>query len=227
MSIVFKKLYENLGYQFQNQDIVERALRHRSMGKISNERLEFLGDSILNFIIAAELFHTHPELREGDLSRVRANLVNGETLADLALELEIGEFLRFGFGESKNNTCCHKSIIADAMEAIIGAMYLDGGFEITRERVVAWFAKRLQIASAVIEKDPKTKLQELLQTLHLPLPTYTIVKIEGAAHAQIFHVECAVEGFAIKTLGIGQNKRRAERDAAENFLKASFTMDKL
>lgn len=212
------QLCNNLGYQFKDRNYLKDALRHRSMGKNSNERLEFLGDSVLNFVIAAELYRLYPAIMEGELSRLRANLVNGETLAELANELQIGEYIQFGSGELKSGGAKRKSIIADATEAIIGAIYLDGGIEASKERILVWFENRLRTATQTTLKDPKTRLQELLQTCKLPLPVYTVVEVHGAAHAQTFHVECSVPGIDAHTTGIGPNKRRAERDAAEKFL---------
>jgi len=211
-------LTEKLGYCFRNSGLLSRALRHRSMGKISNERLEFLGDAVLNFIIAAELFYRYPEMKEGELSRLRANLVNGEILADLATELQIGDHLQFGSGELRSGGPKRKSIIADAMEAIIGAMYLDGGFIVTQRQVLSWFAKRLDDTAGVVQKDPKTTLQELLQMRKSPLPIYAVTNTTGAAHSQVFTVECRVGGFSEVGVGVGSNKRVAERDAAENML---------
>ncbi|EKE01673.1 MAG: RNase III, dsRNA [uncultured bacterium] len=213
-----KALFEILGYSFQNMKLLERALRHRSMGKVSNERLEFLGDAALNFIIAAELFHRYPDMKEGDLSRLRANLVNGDVLADLAGELHIGDHLQFGSGELRSGGAKRKSIIADATEAIIGAMYLDGGFEVVQRRVLSWFSKRLDEAAGVAQKDPKTLLQELLQMRKIPLPAYTVVSTTGVSHSQVFTIKCAVSGVDEAAIGIGPNKRRAERDAAEKML---------
>lgn len=216
-----KILSKNLGYNFNNLELLERALRHRSVGKTSNERLEFLGDSVLNFIIAAELYYRYPDMKEGDLSRLRANLVNGEILADLASELNIGSFLQFGSGELRSGGPRRKSIIADAMEAIIGAIYLDGGFDIVQCRVISWFTKRLDETAGIVQKDPKTLLQELLQMRKLPLPTYTLVSTLGASHSQIFTVKCTVFGINEATTGVGPSKRRAEREAAEKMLAKS------
>lgn len=211
-------LSKNLGYTFRDKKHLQDALRHRSMGKHSNERLEFLGDAVLNFVIAAELFRIYPNLKEGDLSRLRANLVNGEVLADLANEFHIGDFIQFGSGELKSGGAKRKSILADTLEAIIGAIYLDSGMEAAQERILTWFAERLPAAAKVVQKDPKTRLQELLQMCKLPLPIYTVISTEGAAHAQTFHVECKVPGIEISAVGIGSNKRTAERNAAEQFL---------
>lgn len=221
-----KTLFKELGYCFHNIGLLERALRHRSMGKVSNERLEFLGDAVLNCIIAAELFNRYPEMKEGDLSRLRANLVNGDVVADLAGELHIGEYLQFGSGELRSGGAKRKSIIADAMEAVIGAIYLDGGFNVVERCVVGWFTKRLDEAAGVAQKDPKTLLQELLQMRKLPLPTYVVVSTTGESHSQVFTIKCTVFGVDEATIGTGPNKRRAERDAAEKML-AKIKQDKL
>lgn len=218
----FKVLCEKLGYCFNDLGLLSHALRHRSMGKISNERLEFLGDAVLNFIIAAELFYRYPEMREGDLSRLRANLVNGEILADLANELQLGSYLQVGFGDLHSGDgegIKNKSILADAMEAVIGSLYLDGGFVETQRIVLHWFRKRLDDIAGIVQKDPKTKLQELLQMRKVTLPIYKVVKTVGAAHAQIFTIECRVKGVSDVTFGVGSNKRIAERDAAEKMLR--------
>jgi ribonuclease-3 len=188
------------------------------MGELSNERLEFLGDAVLNFIIAAELFYRYPDIKEGELSRLRANLVNGETLAELASELQIGKDLQFGSGELRSGGAKRKSILADAMEAIIGAMYLDGGFTATQYHVLNWFTKRLDETTGIGKKDPKTRLQELLQMRKLPLPTYIVTATAGAAHSRIFTVACKIMGIADVTIGTGSNKRIAEREAAEKML---------
>ncbi|MDR1012530.1 MAG: ribonuclease III [Coxiellaceae bacterium] len=218
LSLIYKSLCKRLGYIFNNFELLNRALRHRSMGKDSNERLEFLGDAVLNFIIAAELFHRYPNIREGELSRLRANLVNGETLAELAGELHLGKDLQFGSGELQSNGAGHKSILADAMEAVIGAMYLDGGIINTQSCVLNWFTLRLDETTGIGKKDSKTRLQELLQLHKLSLPIYTIVNTTGAAHERIFTVTCEVTEVDMITTGIGSNKRFAEREAAEMML---------
>lgn len=215
----YKELSEKLGYSFTNKELLEQALRHRSMGKLSNERLEFLGDAVLSFIIAAELFHRYPEIKEGELSRLRANLVNGEALAGLACELQIGKHLQFGSGELRDGGAERQSILADAMEAIIGAMYLDGGFLETQRQVLNWFTSRLDETAGIAQKDPKTCLQELLQMRKLPLPIYTVINTSGAAHSRIFTVSCQVTGVNEATIGIGPNKRVAERASAKNMLE--------
>lgn len=211
-------LSKKLGYCFNDIGLLSRALRHRSMGKLSNERLEFLGDSILNFIIASELFYRYPEMKEGELSRLRANLVNGEVLSELACELEVGPFIKFGSGELRSCGSKRKSILADSMEAIIGAMYIDGGFTVAQKHVLSWFSKRLEDIAGVVVKDPKTRLQELLQMKKVTLPKYSVIKIMGAAHSQVFTVECRVDGIKDVTEGVGSSKRVAERDAASKML---------
>lgn len=216
--MLYEAIARNLGYRFSDLDLLGQALRHRSMGKLSNERLEFLGDAVLNFIIAAELFHRYPEMKEGDLSRLRSNLVNGEVLADLAGELEIARYIKFGSGELRSGITKRKSILADAMEAVIGAIYLDGGFLASQSQVLRWFTKRLDDIAGIVQKDPKTCLQELLQMKKSPLPVYTVISTSGAAHEKLFTVACQVLGVTEATIGMGTNKRVAERNAAEKML---------
>ena len=213
----YETLFKTLGYYFRNPRFLEQALRHRSLGKHSNERLEFLGDSILNMIIADELFYRYPEMKEGDLSRLRSNLVNGETLADLAQELKIGNDMQFGSGELHDSGRRSRSVLADAMEAIIGAMYLDSGFIVTQHHVLEWFNSRLD-GITEIEKDPKTRLQELLQMQKKPLPIYDIIETMGAAHSITFKVSCSIANIDEVTIGSGANKRAAEREAAIKML---------
>lgn len=213
------KLEQKINYKFKNAALLQQALTHRSIGVLSNERMEFLGDSVLNFVVAAELFSKFENLREGDLSRIRASLVNGEVLAELAIEFDIGEFIILGIGEQKSGGAKRSSIIADAMEAIIGAIYLDAGMEVCRVLVLKWMAKRLAAISDVAIKDSKTVLQEYTQAHKLSLPIYTVVLTEGDAHKQVFHIECRVEGLPHVTTGVGKSKRKAEQNAAELFLK--------
>lgn len=214
----FELLSESLGYHFNNLNLLEHALRHRSMGKPSNERLEFLGDAVLNYVITAKLFNLYPNVEEGDLSRWRANLVKGEVLAELAQDLKLGKYMRFGSGELRSGGPQRKSILADAMEAVIGAIYLDSNIEVCQSRILFWYEKRLQQIAIISQKDPKTRLQELLQVRKLSLPDYKVVSIKGAAHEQIFSIECRVNGLELVTTGVGSNKRSAEQEAAEKFL---------
>lgn len=212
-------LMRKLGYEFKNVDLLQTALTHRSVRGQNNERLEFLGDSLLNFIVAEQLYRSFSSAREGELSRLRASLVQGETLAEIAQELELGDFLRLGPGELKSGGFNRKSILADAFEAIIGAIYLDSTFEVCREKLLKWFDSRIKELHLAIQKDPKTRLQEYLQSKHLPLPQYEILSIEGEAHAQLFHIECRVLGLPHVTESKGPSRRKAEQLAAEKYLE--------
>ncbi|MBA2654319.1 MAG: ribonuclease III [Gammaproteobacteria bacterium] len=213
------QLMRKLNYEFKHKDLLLAALTHRSVRSENNERLEFLGDSLLNFIIAEQLYRNFTSAKEGDLSRLRATLVKGETLAEIAQEFELGDFLRLGPGELKSGGFLRKSILADAFEAIIGAIYLDSNYETCQGRVLSWFESRINEIHLSIQKDPKTRLQEYLQAKHLPLPCYEILAIEGEAHAQLFHIECRVSGLAYVTSSIGPSRRKAEQLAAEKFLE--------
>lgn len=213
------KLIEALGYEFQSPDLLHQALSHKSIGKHSNERLEFLGDAVLNFVIGSTLFKIFPEAKEGELSRLRSSLVNGEVLAELAREFDLSAYLILGAGEVKSGGAQRTSILADTMEAVIGAIYLDSGIEGCATHVLRWYATRLQKLPQLASKDAKTRLQELLQAHKFPLPNYNVVATEGVAHAQIFRVECRVVGLSLVTVGEGSTKRKAEQDAAELFLQ--------
>lgn len=220
MILIAQKMAERIGYEFKDSGLLQHALSHRSAsaGKKSNERLEFLGDAVLNFVIGAELFDKHPKLEEGELSRLRAYFVNGEVLAELARELQIGEFIHLGVGEVKSGGERRASILADTMEAIIGAIYLDNGLEKARSIILHWYEKRLKDIPAEAPKDNKTKLQEMLQALKFPLPSYSVIAVHGEPHNQVFHIECKVHGIEQTSIGVGQNKRKAEQNAAELFL---------
>lgn len=211
-------LMRKLNYTFKKTELLQSALTHRSVRGENNERLEFLGDSLLNFIIADRLYGIFLSAKEGDLSRLRAALVKGETLAEIAQELKLGDYLRLGPGELKSGGFTRKSILADAFEAIIGAIYLDTDFETCREKVLHWFDSRIKEIHLAIEKDPKTRLQEYLQAKHLALPKYKILTIEGEAHAQLFHIECRVPGLDFVTSSIASTRRKAEQLAAEKYL---------
>ncbi|BBL99957.1 ribonuclease III [Microbulbifer sp. GL-2] len=212
--LLLERLCKRLGYKFEQGELLELALTHRSHGSRNNERLEFLGDSILGFTIGAALYEQFPEGREGQLSRLRAQLVSGETLAKLARELDIGDCLRLGEGEMKSGGFRRASILADAVEALIGAIYLDAGLEAARSRVLEWFASRLQGLSLETMKDPKTRLQEWLQGRKKPLPEYSVVDVSGMEHAQHFIVECRVSGLAQPVRGEANSRRAAEKIAA-------------
>lgn len=214
-----KDLSEALGYKFSNGNLLHQALTHRSFGATHNERLEFLGDSILNLVIAEALFEKFPSAREGDLSRLRASLVRGDTLAEVAREFGLGDYLRLGDGELRSGGQERSSILADALEAVIGAIFLDSSFETTRLIVRHWFTGRMQSMSLSIdEKDPKTLLQELLQGRKKPLPIYEVTGLQGESHAQIFTVTCSVAYLSLETIGAGSNRRAAEKEAADKML---------
>lgn len=220
MDKVLQYLMERLGYTFQDIKLLSEALTHRSLKGANNERLEFLGDAALNFIIAEALYQKHPNANEGELSRLRASLVKGETLAILGQEFKIASYLYLGTGELKSGGAQRESIQADAIEAIIGAVFLDGGFEACRTTVLAWFKDRIDNPELTHgSKDPKTLLQEHLQANKYPLPIYTIQKITGQAHNQTFNIECRVEGILKVTSGTGKSRRKAEQNAAGNFLE--------
>ncbi|WP_281646006.1 ribonuclease III [Parendozoicomonas sp. Alg238-R29] len=213
------KLERKLGYSFKDPDLAVLALTHRSCGGRNNERLEFLGDSIVNFLIAEDLFRRFPEAREGQLSRLRARMVRGQTLAELAREFGLGDFLLLGSGELKSGGFRRESILADVVEALLGAIYLDSGMETCRERVQVWYASRLSSLSVTDQhnKDPKTRLQEHLQSRQQKLPDYELLSIEGKAHAQTFKVCCHVEGLS-DTEGTGSSRRIAEQQSARRAL---------
>lgn len=211
----------SIGYKFQSLDLLQLALSHRSVGKKNNERMEFLGDSILNFIITKLLFEKFPQGREGDLTRLRANLVKGETLADVAKELALGEHLLLGAGELKSGGHRRASILADAVEAIIGAIFMDSGLSEAETSIKAWYQSRLDdLDSSFIDKDPKTKLQEYLQERSKPLPSYRVVSENGKLHDREYVVHCAIFGFEEPFVAQASSKRAAEKSAAHKALKA-------
>ncbi len=215
------ELARRIGHSFSDESLFELALTHRSCGKKNNERLEFLGDSILNFVIADDLFQRFPQAKEGDLSRLRARLVKGVTLSEVARELGLGDYLRLGSGELKSGGYRRDSILADAVEAIIGAIYLDTDMETARAFVLKWYQQRLEnIDLNESLKDSKTRLQEFLQSRRLALPTYELINVEGEAHAQTFYIDCRVEGLANVAKGVGSSRRQAEQEAAKNALTA-------
>lgn len=209
-----------LHYQFNDTQLLESALSHRSYSSENNERIEFLGDSILNMVIALELFHRFPTHQEGELTRMRAKLVRGDTLAELAREFELGRFLKMSTSELRSGGSERDSILADAIEAIIGAIYLDAGFEVCQRCIVKWFGSRLEHPELISQlKDPKTELQEFLQSRQMDLPEYIIEEITGEAHEQIFKVSCHIKGLPIATFGVDTTRRRAEKKAAEQMFE--------
>lgn len=214
-----EKLQRQIEHQFKNIALLEEALSHRSVVGKNNERLEFLGDAVLSFVIAEKLYEQFPNANEGELSRYRATLVSGDTLAKLGREHNLSQYIRLGPGEMKSGGHQRDSIIADAVEAIIGAIYFDDGFATCRKSILNWFSKRLQdVATTGLQKDPKTRLQEFMQLKKFPLPKYEVTAIEGAAHAQVFHITCYTTGFSHTSSGKGNSRRRAEQAAAEVYL---------
>lgn len=205
-----------IGYSFSAPSLLQLAITHRSFSGNNNERLEFLGDGVLNFIVAHQLYHRFAKLPEGDLSRLRAQLVKESSLCEIALTLNLGDYLKLGEGELKSAGWRRPSILADALEAIVGAVYLDGGFVAAETVVLKLFAEKLStIDPKSIDKDAKSQLQEYLQSKKIELPDYVVVSIEGEAHAQSFKVECVINKLNIKTLGEGTSRRNAEQQAAQ------------
>ena len=212
-------LKKSLGYEFQNIQLLERALTHRSASGTSNERLEFLGDAVLDFVVSEAVFMQHPDVAEGVLSRLRSSLVKDTTLADVATKLGIGDHLILGPGEKKSGGHRRASILADALEAVFGAVYLDSGFEEARRVIQNAFDDRLtEIPDSAGRRDPKTRLQELLQSRKIALPVYRVERVDGKAHDQIFSVRCAVDELDVQTSGRGPSRRDAEQEAAERML---------
>jgi ribonuclease-3 len=214
-SLTIKQLISTLSYEFKDPMWLQKALTHRSFDSENNERLEFLGDSILNFTIAELLFKKFPNLPEGDLSRLRASLVKSNSLSHVAVKIGIGDFILLGEGEMKSAGWRRPSILADVIEAIIGAMYLDGGLIPAQDFITRNFMEFLtDIDPRKIAKDSKTELQELLQSKKLLLPKYEIVDIKGEAHAQEFTVKCSIQQLDMSTEGSGPSRRAAEQEAA-------------
>lgn len=213
-------LLKKLEYSFNDIALLNEALTHRSYAAKNNERLEFLGDGILNFVIADELFKLYPDVQEGDLSRLRASLVNRESLAEIANQLKLGDVIQLGSGELKSGGFRRPSILADAVESILGAVYNDGGFDCCRDMIVRLYASKLASPTDLQSlKDPKTQLQELLQSRRFVLPDYQVVNITGQAHAQIFHVKCFIKQMNIEVKGEGKSRRKAEQMAAEKAIE--------
>nr|WP_026240553.1 ribonuclease III [Thiobacillus thioparus] len=214
-ALLNQRLQQVLGYTFVRSDLLTQALTHRSYGALNNERLEFLGDSVLNCTVARALYDAFPELPEGSLSRLRANLVRQETLADIAATLKLGESLRLGEGELKSGGFRRPSILADALESLFGAIFLDAGFEAAQRVVRGLFDPLVaRIDPRASGKDPKTELQEILQSRRLPLPDYRLIGTQGEAHDQSFIVECVLAKPVLSTRGIGKSRRAAEQEAA-------------
>lgn len=220
-NIKLDKLQRDIGYQFADPQLLNTALTHRSFSAKHNERLEFLGDSILNFTIAEALFEQFPNAREGQLSRLRALMVKGETLAEIALEFNIGDCLNLGEGELKSGGFRRASILADAVEAIIGAIYFDASMDAVKALVIQWFSGRLKDIQleSTSAKDAKSILQEWLQGRKKDLPNYDVVKVEGELHDQAYTVSCSVAVTNTITQGTASNRKAAEKIAAEAMLQ--------
>lgn len=220
MTADVNKLCAALEYHFSQSELLQRALSHRSIGSQNNERLEFLGDAILSYVISVELFRRFPEEDEGRLSRLRASLVKGDTLAQLARDLSLGDYLRLGPGEMKSGGFRRSSILADGFEAILGAIYLDSDIATVQQVILRLFAERLDgVNPQTALKDPKTRLQEFLQSRQRPLPLYEVTQIVGKAHAQTFTVRCQVEGLNEAVVAEGRSRRKAEQQAAQLILE--------
>lgn len=215
-------LEDRLGYRFVERKLLEQAVTHRSYGAVHNERLEFLGDSILNCVIAQLLYAKYVRLDEGDLSRLRANLVKQASLADIAERIALSDFLKLGEGEMKSGGFRRPSILADALEATFGAVFIDAGFDAARGVIARLFEPVLKgVDPKTLGKDAKTLLQEYLQGKRIALPVYTVVETRGAAHAQEFEVECAIPKLALSLRGTGRSRRAAEQAAAKLALEAA------
>ena len=209
-----------LAYEPRDLALFAAALTHRSAAGPNNERLEFLGDSVLNLVVAHNLYRSFPEASEGDLSRLRARLVSSEPLAQIAAEIGLGDALHMGSGELKTGGFRRESILSDALEAVCGAVFLDGGFDAAQRLVEVLFERRIaELPAPASLKDAKTRLQEYLQSRGLALPRYSVESVEGEAHAQTFHVTCEVVDLGRQAQGSGLSRRRAEQEAAERILQ--------
>ncbi|MDP3562550.1 MAG: ribonuclease III [Legionellaceae bacterium] len=220
MNSQLPRLCRRLNYQFKNQAYLKQALTHRSMGSVNNERFEFLGDSILSMVIAKTLFEKFPNQSEGQLSRLRAYLVKGEMLAQIAQELELGDYLFLGQGELKSGGFRRASTLADALEALFAAIFLDDGFEACQRVILDLYQTRLNDGSLNDTlKDAKTQLQEYLQSKKKALPQYVLTEIIGEEHEQIFHITCTVAELSLSTQGKAETRRKAEQLAAQQVLQ--------
>ncbi|MCZ6500618.1 MAG: ribonuclease III [Gammaproteobacteria bacterium] len=214
-----KWLDKKFDYRFSDESLFLAAVTHRSAGGRNNERLEYLGDAILGFLVAKNLYHFFPTASEGELTRRRAALVRRETLAEIAMELDLGAQLKLGSGELKSGGFRRDSILADSLEALLGAIFLDGGLTAVEEIIDSLFHERMVDAAAGELKDPKTRLQEYLQSRGLSLPLYEVTETLGQSHEQIFRVSCNAADLELSGLGTGSSRRRAEQCAAANVLE--------
>ena len=219
MTPELKQLSSRLGYHFVSEELMIQALSHRSVGAVNNERLEFLGDAVLGMIIAQWLFERFPEASEGELTRLRASLVNGNTLARVARKLELGTCLLLGGGELKSGGHRRDSILADALEALLGAVFVEAGLDGCRERVHDWFGELLEADTLGGDaKDAKTRLQEYLQGRGQPLPVYTVLRVQGDQHDQLFTVSCSIRSLDGPVTAQASSRKKAEKCAAEQAL---------
>lgn len=220
--MLIHSLQKKIGYIFARHDLLVQALTHRSSSNQHNERLEFLGDAILNYVIAKLLYHKFPHITEGDMSRMRANLVRENTLATLAREFNLGDYLQLGQGELKSGGYQRESILANTIEALIGSIFLDSNIQTIETLIMNWYKIRLDQMDPCADdkqKDPKTRLQEYMQHRRLPLPIYWIDQVIGEAHNQIFTINCQVSKLTQPILGYGSSRRKAEQNAAEKILE--------
>jgi ribonuclease-3 len=217
---VLRDSVAGIDYRFNDPHLLREALTHRSLGAANNERLEFLGDGVLNLVIAMRLYELRPEAREGDLSRMRARLVRGSTLTEVATSMDLGQAIKLGEGELKSGGFRRASILADAFEALLGAIFIDGGYEACREVVLSLFDPLIdRLPDAEDLKDPKTRLQEWLQARGRALPQYVLVDEEGADHAKKFHVSCRLTDDGTEVEECGRSRRKAEQAAASRILE--------
>lgn len=215
-----KLLQKELGYLFNDDNLLNIALTHCSAGAINNERFEFLGDSLINLIMAEALYKQFPDASEGQLTRLRAACVRGETLAIIAQGFQLGNYMRLGSGELKSGGAHRPSILADALEAVIAAIYLDSDFETVKQLILNWYVETLSNLSLdTTQKDPKTQLQEYLQAQKHPVPLYTVVETQGESHDQFFIVNCEIAILPEPVTGEGASRRKAEQDAARKALE--------
>ena len=213
------KLCQHIRYDFADTALLKQALTHRSAAKQHNERLEFLGDAVLGLVIAERVFAKFPDLPEGKLTRMRSNLVKGQTLAEIARELKLGSLIKLGPGEMKSGGQRRDSILADAVESLLGAVYLDSGLDAVNKVIDVLFAERLSALDPNVQiKDNKTRLQEYLQSRQIELPQYEVIDIAGKDHSQTFTVECRVSKLSLVKKGVGRSRRIAEQEAAKSIL---------
>ncbi|VFP87270.1 ribonuclease III [Candidatus Erwinia haradaeae] len=212
-------LQRKIGYTFTSIQLLQEALTHRSSSSHNNERLEFLGDSILSYVITLALYHRFVSVNEGNMSRMRASLVCGDTLSDLAIDFDLGSCLRLGRGELKSGGYRRKSILSNTVEALIGGVFLDSDINTVEKMILKWYSSRLNnMRPEYKQKDPKTLLQEFLQARHLPLPSYILIEVNGQDHNQQFIIHCQVSGILEPVIGTGSSRRKAEQATAEKAL---------